>query len=430
MFIKDLLIKDPLIKDTLTQSSLQTNSQPDPRTDLDYDVVIVGGGIVGGTLACGLKNTGLKVLIVEPQLKAIAASRRQAYALTLQTGRILSKIGVWDGILPRINTFYQISLSDGDHPGVVEFQPQDLGTEELGYVGEHQVILTAIHRFLEDCDHVHWLCPAQVVQVNYWANCAEVKFDQSGELSTLRTGLVIAADGAKSQLRQAVGIQTRGWNYWQSCIAVTIQAEKPHNKVAFERFWPSGPMGVLPLTGNRCQVVLTAPHAQAQALQQMEEQEFLSLLEYRTGGVFGKLELLGDRYLFPVQLMQSNRYVKPRLALVGDAAHCCHPVGGQGLNMGIRDAGAIAQVLREAHQRGEDLGSLKVLRRYERWRSTENLVILAFTDILDRMFSGDWQPQVTIRRWGLWWLRNVKVLRYLALRIMTGLMGRSPEIAQ
>lgn len=407
------------------RSQTKTQSQRQSQLNLDYDLAIVGGGIVGATLACGLKNSNLRVVLIEPQPKTVATSRRQAYALTLQTGRILQGIGVWDEILPKITTFRQISLSDSDHPSVVHFKPQDLGTEALGYVGEHSVILTAMHDFLDSCENVSWLCPAQVVKVNYQPDFAEIELEAEGKTQTLRTQLVIAADGSRSPLRQAAGISTYGWKYWQSCIAMTIKTEKSHNNVAFERFWPSGPMGVLPLPGNRCQVVWTAPHAEAEALKNLDEEAFLQLLEYRTGGLLGRLELESDRYLFPVQLMQSQRYIQHRLALIGDAAHCCHPVGGQGLNMGVRDAGALAQILRQAAQNHEYIGQMRVLKRYQAWRQKENLLILAFTDFLDRMFSGNWLPKVTIRRWGLWSLGKVKPFRYLALRVMTGLFGRS-----
>ncbi|MGL4378245.1 MAG: FAD-dependent monooxygenase, partial [Microcoleaceae cyanobacterium] len=225
-------------------------------------------------------------------------------------------------------------------------------------------------------------------------------------------------------------IKTSGWKYWQSCIAMTIKTEKPHNEIAYERFWPSGPMGVLPLPGNRCQVVWTAPHAEANSLKEWDEKEFLSLLEYRTGGVLGKLELESDRYVYPVQLMQSDRYVLPRLALIGDAAHCCHPVGGQGLNMGIRDAAAIGEIITKAHEKGEDIGDLKVLEKYENWRQKENLVVLGFTDFLDRLFSNTWLPIVAFRRVCLWSLQNLPPVKFLAIRLMTGLLGGIPKLAQ
>ncbi|HEY9863334.1 MAG TPA: FAD-dependent hydroxylase [Candidatus Obscuribacterales bacterium] len=407
-----------------TQSSVVDSSKP----QIDYDVVIVGGGIVGATLACGLKDSGLKITIIESQKPEVAISKKQAYALTLQTGRILKSIGVWDEIVTKITTFYQISLSDSDYPKVVEFLPKDLGTDELGYVGEHGIILSAMYEFLAQCPNVSWQCPASLKTVNYHPDFVEIEIENQGNLNTFYSKIVVAADGSKSRLREEAGIKTHGWKYWQSCIAMTIKTEKSHQNIAFERFWPSGPMGVLPLPGNRCQVVWTAPHAEAQALKELDETEFLKLLEYRTGGLLGQLELLSDRYVYPVQLMQSDRYIQHRLALVGDAAHCCHPVGGQGLNMGIRDAGALADVLKIATQKGEDIGQKRVLKRYEGWRQRENLIVLGLTDFLDRTFSGDWTPKVSLRRLGLGILTKVQIFRYLALRLMTGLIGRAPKI--
>ena len=420
----------------VNQLSPTTASTQTPT--LDFDIAIVGGGIVGATLASALKDSGLKIAIIETQLPAAAAAKKQAYAITLLSGMILEGIGVWQQILPQITTFEQISLCDGDYPGVVEFHRPDLGNTgklpvpkaALGYVGEHRVMLSALQESLAKNPNFSWVCPAEVVEVKYLTDCAEIEVKQNGETRTIRTKLLVAADGSRSRIRTEANISTRGWKYWQSCVAITIKAEKPHNDIAFERFWPSGPMGVLPLPGNRCQVVWTAPHAEAKALQQMDETEFLTLLEQRTGGLLGRLELESDRFLFPVQLMQSDRYVLPRLALIGDAAHCCHPVGGQGLNMGIRDAGAIGQILQQAHQKGEDIGDLRVLKRYHNWRKKENLIVLGFTDFLDRLFSNTWLPIVAFRRFGLWCLRTIPPVRFLALRLMTGLMGRPPELAK
>ncbi|NEP55477.1 MAG: FAD-dependent hydroxylase [Symploca sp. SIO2G7] len=398
------------------------------QQNFDYDLAIVGGSIVGVTLACALKNSGLTVALIESQPQSVAVARRQAYALSILSERIFTGIGVWDKILPQITDFRQIRLSDADHNGIVQFQPTDLGTEALGYVGEHRPILSSLQEFLADCPHVSWLCPAEVLEVEYQASGAKIQLKADGVLTQLRTRLVVAADGARSRLRTAAGIGTHGWKYWQSCVTARIKPEKSHNNTAFERFWPSGPMGVLPLPDNRCQVVWTAPHAEAKALRDLDQKEFLELLEYRTGGLLGRLELEGDRLLFPVQLMQSDRYTQLRLALIGDAAHCCHPVGGQGLNMGIRDAAALAQVLQEAHRKGEDIGTTAVLNRYERWRKRENLVILAFTDTLDRIFSNNWLPVVGIRRLGLWMLRRIRPIKIYALRLMTGLKGRPPKL--
>ncbi len=410
-----------------TSSTLPT---PAPQLGFDCDLAIVGGGIVGSTLACALKNSGLSVVLIEAKPPSVEAVKPQAYNLSLLSGRIFEGIGIWHKILPQITTYRQIRLSDADRASIVQFQPTDLGTDALGYIGEHRHLLTSLQEFLADCPNVSWLCPAEVVDVDYQASGVEIKVKVGSEYRQLRSRLVVAADGARSHIRTAAGIGTKGWQYWQSCVTVRIKTEKPHNNTAFERFWPSGPMGVLPLSGNRCQVVWTAPHAEAKALKELDEAEFLTLLEHRTGGLLGRLELESQRFVFPVQLMQSDRYTQSGLALIGDAAHCCHPVGGQGLNMGIRDAAALAQVLQDAALRGEDIGDVQVLRRYERWRKLENWIILGFTDFLDRMFSNNWFPIVATRRLGLWMLQTIHPFKSLAIRLMTGLLGRSPQLAQ
>ena len=400
------------------------------RKSLNCDLVIVGGGIVGATLASALKNSGIKVIIIEAKPLEVAAARRQAYAFSLLSGRIYSGIGVWHKIFPKIAKFSHIRLSDGNYPQVVQFETKDIDNEYLGYVAEHNVVLTALQEFTADCDNISWLCPAEVTEVKYQDSVATVKVKVDGEERIITTQLVVGADGAKSRIRNWAGIKTRGWKYWQSCVAFTIKHTAPQNNIAFERFWSTGPMGVLPLPGNRCQIVWTNPHAQAKALQELDEPEFIKKLEHYTGGLLGKLELASDRNLFPVQLMQCDRYIQSRLALIGDAAHCCHPVGGQGLNLGIRDAASLAQILQAAYHQGEDLGSLNVLKRYQSWRKQENLAILGFTDFLDRIFSNNWLPIVIIRRLGLLLLQYIKPLKIFALKLMTGLKGKTPQLAR
>jgi 2-octaprenyl-6-methoxyphenol hydroxylase len=402
----------------------------DLRPNEPYDVMIVGGGIVGTTLAVALQKTGARIAIIEERPLAMVADRRQAYALSIMSGRILAGLGVWDKVFPHVGKFNQIRLSDADCPIFVPFVVNELKTDYLGYVGEHKVVLTALQECTRDRPHLHWLCPAQVLQVEYGQENATVTVEMNGETYPLTTKLVIGADGARSSIRQEARIKTKGWKYWQSCVVFTIEHQLECNETAFERFWPTGPMGILPLPGNRCQIVWTNPHAQAKVLQDMEESQFIAKLEVYTGGLLGKLQLVSDRDLFPVQLMQSDTYIKLRLALVGDAAHCCHPVGGQGLNLGIRDAAALAQVLTEALENGEDIGSIEVLKRYESWRKGENLAILGVTDFLDRFFSTNWLPIIWTRRCGLWTMRHFPPLKLLALQVMTGLRGRIPALAR
>lgn len=410
------------------QTGLQTHLCD--RLSVDYDLAIVGGGIVGLTLASALKQAGLKIALIEAQPRTAGLERRRAYHITLTSSKIFAGLGLWAQILPQITTFRQIHLADADYPAAVQFQPQDLGTEALGYVAEHRVLLQALQESLEDAEQVSWLSPAEVLSADYQPDCVTLTVSMQGKVQSIKTRLLVAADGTRSPMRQQAGIGTHGWQYWQSCITAVIQPEKPHGNIAREHFWESGPFATLPLPDNRCQIVLTAPHAEAKAFMNLSDAEFLAELDRRYDGQLGHLTLVSDRLLFPVQLMHSDRYTLPRLALIGDAAHCCHPVGGQGLNMGIRDAAALAQVLQRAHQNGEDIGTLRVLKRYERWRWLENLTILGFTDLLDRCFSTNWAPLRLSRRLGLRVMRATRPLKWLALRLMTGSSGRLPDLAK
>jgi 2-octaprenyl-6-methoxyphenol hydroxylase len=399
---------------------------------LDYDLAIVGGGIIGNTLAVALQNSGLRVVSIESQAQSESISKSRAYVLSMLSGQIFDGLGIWKHVLPQVTQFSQIQISDADYAGVVKMYPQDLGKDTLGYAASHEVLLTALQEKLATAENITVMCPAQVVGVDYSDAGASMTIYTPGNPTptTIRASLVIAADGAKSSLRSDAGIETSGWNYWQSCVTATIKTEKPHQNVAYERFWYAGPIGVLPLADGRCQVVWTVPHEQAEALRDLPVSDFLKELEHCTGGLLGKLELDSQRWLFPVKLMQSKQYIAPRLALIGDAAHCCHPVAGQGMNLGIRDAVALAEVLIAAHQAGEDIGSKSVLKRYAQWRKPENWVILAFTDFLDRVFSTDILPIVIIRRIGLFLLDRIPAFKYLALRLMTGLAGKIPQVAR
>ncbi len=405
-------------------------SIPTDKRGFDYDLVIVGGGITGLTLAAALKDSGLSVLLIEAKVASAAVAKGQAYAVHMLSALIYQGIGVWDKMLPQIAKYRQVRLSDGDYSQVVEFTTSDLGTPELGYVAEHQALLEPLQEFVQDCRHVTYLCPAEVVKTDYQTEMVAVDIKIAGEIRTIRSKLLVAADGSRSPIRQAAGIKTLGWKYWQSCIVAFVKPEKPHNDTAYEKFWTSGPFAILPLPGNRCRIVWTAPHEEAKALCALDDEQFLAELSRRYGDHMGKLELLGDRFIFPVQLMQSDRYVLPRLALIGDAAHNCHPVGGQGLNLGIRDAAALAQVLESATLAAEDIGKIQVLKRYERWRQLENLTILGFTDLLDRVFSNNFLPILLARRLGLWIMRRLPALKVFTLKLMIGLKGQTPELAK
>lgn len=408
------------------------NEEKSPITNVSvsekYDLVIVGGGIVGTTLAVALKNTGLKIAIIESQTLVMTKNRKQAYALSILSGKIFHSLGVWQDIFPHIGKFKHIRLSDAFFPWIVKFKTEDLHTDYLGYVGEHSYILSALQNVSLQSSDITYYEETQVIGIEKQDSQNIVKIRHQNQDINLHTKLIIGADGAKSYVRQQANIKTRGWKYWQSCVAFTIKHSAKSNDTAFERFWETGPMGILPLPDNRCQIVWSAPHAIAKELQSLPVSEFISRLQHYTEGHFGTFELVSDRNLFPVQLMQSETYVKPRLALIGDAAHCCHPVGGQGLNLGIRDAVALAEVLTQAVKDNKDIGDLEVLNQYNHWRKRENLAILGFTDFLDRFFSSNLFPIIAIRRCGLLMMRHIQPLKLFALKLMTGLKGRKPLI--
>ncbi len=408
-------------------AALSDTSATTPR--YDYDLVIVGGGLVGTTLACALQDSGLRVALVEAKSESAAVARGQAYHVNLAASRIFQDIGVWERMRPEVNPIEQIHLSDADYPGILRFGVKDLNTEVLGYVAEHRVLLESLQEQLRQCPEVTHLCPAELVQATYHPHGVALELKQANTSQQVWTKLLVAADGARSPIRQQAGIPTRGWQYWQACVVAFIKPEKSHQNIAYERFQTAGPFAILPLPGNLCRIVWTAPKAEAEMIATLDREEFLQELQKRYGNQMGNLELVGDRSVFYVQLMHSTRYVQSRLALMGDAAHCCHPVGGQGVNMGFRDAAALAEVLRTAHQQGEDIGNLAVLRRYERWRKFENLTILGFTDFLVRTFSNTVLPLVILRRFGLRIMQWVQPIKTTALRLMTGLLGRAPKLS-
>lgn len=408
-----------------------TNSIP---TTYHCDVAIVGGGIVGHTLALALQKSGLEVVLLEAEAESIAVAKGRAYVFSVLSAQLFEQLGVWAEVLPQVSQFSQIQISDADSPAVAKLFPADLGSESLGYAVGHQTMLVALQRQLQGSQNFTYLCPARVARSTQTAEDAELFVDLppttegNKSMAVVKARLTVGADGSKSPLRSAAGIPTKGWAYWQSCVTATIATSEDHQNIAYERFWYDGPMGVLPLADGRVQIVWTAPHEQAQELLELPVADFIDRLEVATGGLLGKLTLDSQRFLFPVRLMQSDRYVQSRLALVGDAAHCCHPVAGQGMNLGIRDAAALAEVLTSAVAAGEDIGSLAVLQRYQRWRQLENWAILAFTDFLDRVFSNRWWPIVVVRRLGLRALQRSYWLRHFSLRLMTGQAGRIPNL--
>lgn len=414
-----------------TRDSTPDLTDTTPSDAVEYDVVIVGGGIVGNVAACALGQAGLKVAIVEAEARSMASDRGQAYSINLLSVQVFEDLGLWHRIRPNVETYRSVHLSDGDYGKVVQFSPQDIGRETIGYVAEHRVLLEALNYGLNALPNVNRICPATVLETVKTGDRTIVNLaptNSQASAQTLSTKLVVAADGSRSPLRQAANISTFGWQYWQSCIVAFIQPEYPHNQTAYERFQPDGPFAILPLPNGLCRIVWTAPRAVADRMLTLNPDDFMTELRSRYGDHMGKLTLVGKPSVFPVRLLHSTRYVKPGLALIGDAAHCCHPVGGQGINLGIRDAAALVNVMQNALARDEDFATLSVLKQYERWRMWENLVVLGLTDTLTRVFSNKIYPIVIVRRLSLLILKDITPIRSLVLKHMQGLTGKAPRI--
>lgn len=397
-----------------------------------YDVVVVGGGIVGLLFACGLRGSNLRVAVIEAQTAEAAANRQRAYAFSPVSAKILAGLGLWDEVGPQLTHFSRVKLSDADYDKAITFRPEDGNSDAVYYSAQHFVLMAALQSAVKAAPNVDYWCESKVMETFEGKASArtELAISHGDTHMQFCTGLVVGADGARSVVRDQAEIETFGWKYWQSCITAVLEPEYSHENTAYEKFWPSGPFAILPLPDNRCQIVWTAPHEEAKALLALPKEQFLAELTARYGDEMGGLKLLNEPMMFPVQLMQSKAYVRPGIALIGDAAHCCHPVGGQGLNMGIRDAIALAEVISDAAANGEDLDSLAVLKRYERWRRTENWFTLSLTDFLNRSFSNRFLPLLLSRRAGIWVLDSVVPLKRLILRLMTGFFGRLPVSAK
>ncbi|MGB3300477.1 MAG: FAD-dependent hydroxylase [Phormidesmis sp.] len=407
----------------LSSRPLHRLSQPQLKT---YDVTIVGGGVVGLSCACALKDSGLRIAVIEAQTAQAAAGRQRAYAFSPVSAKILDGLGLWDIVGPQLTHFQQVNLSDADYTKALTFRPEDGRGDAVYYSAEHTVLMAALQSVVIAAPSIDYWCESEVLSIEPTVESRRLSVACGQQQYLFQTQLLVGADGARSLVRQLANIKTLGWKYWQSCITAVLEPEHSHRNTAYEKFWPSGPFAILPLPHNRCQIVWTAPHAEAKALLALPKEQFLTELQSRYGNDMGRLKLVNEPMMFPVQLMQSREYVRPGIALIGDAAHCCHPVGGQGLNMGIRDAVALAEVIQQAAQQGEDFSSLKVLKRYQRWRKTENWFTLSLTDFLNRSFSNQFMPLLIARRAGIWVLDSISPLKRLILQLMTGFFGKLP----
>jgi 2-octaprenyl-6-methoxyphenol hydroxylase len=394
----------------------------------DAEVLIVGGGLVGGTLACALGQVGIATVIVESApLPALLDDRYdgRASAIALTSRRLFEAIGVWEGIADVAEPMLDIRVSDGNSPLFLHYDHRLVGDQPFGHMVENQALRRALVTRMGALAAVRLLAPAKVGRLDRDGASVRAELADGRRISAR---LAVAADGRSSRTREDAGIRTTTWNYRQIGIVCTVAHQQPHRNVAHEHFLPAGPFAILPLRGNRASIVWTERADLAPAILALDDAGFAAELRLRFGDFLGEVQVIGPRWSYPLSLQFAETAVGQRLALVGDAYHGMHPIAGQGFNMGLRDVAALAEVVTDAARQGGDVGTAPVLARYERWRRFDNHLMLAMTDALNRLFSNDNAVVRLARDVGLAAVGRIRPLKRLLMRHAMGDVGDLPRL--
>ncbi|RZJ05615.1 MAG: FAD-dependent oxidoreductase [Brevundimonas sp.] len=405
-----------------------------------HDVIIAGAGMAGATFALAAAQGGLKVVLVDPQpfsLQLVPTFDGRSTAIAFSTFRMLDALGVGAALRPHASRMDRILVTDGRRPGAasrpagpafLRFDADEIGDrtdgEPLGYMVENRRIRTALAEAVT----------AAGIEVRAPAAVAKVEAGPGRTVVTLADGarleapLVVGAEGRGSLVRQSAGIETVGWGYGQSGLVATVSLGRDHGNVAHEYFLPAGPFAILPLTEQRASLVWTETTRRADALKACSDAAFQSHLMRRFGDFLEDVTVVGPRFVYPLSLQLAEALTGPRAALIGDAAHAVHPVAGQGLNMGLKDAAALAEVLVEAMRLGEDIGSETVLDRYARWRRFDNTALAAGFDGFVRLFSNDAPPVRLARGLGIAAVNRIAPLRRAFMHEAGGATGDLPRL--
>jgi len=390
------------------------------------DVIILGGGLVGLTLAVALDRHGLSSIVVDPadpEKTAAPAFDGRATAVASASYRMLDAIGVAARLEGEGCPIRTIRVSDGLEPGGIVFDAQD-DDDPLGIMFENRRLRAALRESAEAAERVSLLMPARAAEIVREEAGVRVALDDGRALAA---PLLVGAEGRSSPTREAANIPVARWAYDHSAIVVTVSHERDHENVAYEIFYPSGPFAVLPmLPGNRSAIVWSVAAADAAAIIDLPERAMAAEIEKRMGGFLGKIELAGPRWTYPLGFHHAATMTARRLALAGDAAHGIHPIAGQGLNLGFRDAAALAQVLVEGARLGLDLGDPQLLSRYERWRSLDTFMVAAATDGLTRLYGLPGRTASAARRFGMGLVQRVGPLKAQFMAEARGESGDLP----
>jgi len=392
------------------------------------DIAIVGGGLNGLTAAVALGGAGFAVALIDrldPQATLDAGFDGRVSSIAWSSKVMLETLGVWQGVAGEAEPILEIRVSDGDAPLFLHYDHQDVGDHPLGYIAENRVLRRALIERVGRLRTVTVMAPHRVAGLERGRDAAVLELDGGGRV---RADLVIACDGSTSALRDMAGIRHVSHSYRQTGIVTTVDHERPHRGIAHERFLAAGPFAILPLPGNRSSLVWTERDDVATRIMGLDDAAFLEEMVWRFGDFLGAIEPVGPRWSYPLRLVLAERYTDRRLALVGDAAHLIHPIAGQGYNLGLRDTAALAEVLSDMRRLGLEPGRDDALARYARWRRVDNMMLVAATDSLNRLFSNDLAPVRLARDLGLAAVDRLPPLKRLFMRHAMGTLGHLPRL--
>lgn len=401
--------------------------------DSHADVIVVGGGLNGSLLALALASAGLSSIVIEPRSAEGRAAEDfdgRAYALALASRRMLAALGLWDALGPLAQPILEVKASDG-HPGegaaplFLHFHHGELEEGPMGHMIEDRHLRRALLSAMTAEARITQITGNEVVAQDIGPAAATVRLADGRQLSG---ALVVGCDGRDSPTARRAGIDRVGWDYGQTALVCAVGHERPHGGIAHQFFMPAGPLAILPLPGNRSSIVWTEARATAEAIAELGDTAFLELLRPRFGDFLGALTLEGARFSYPLGLSVAVRFSGHRLALVGDAAHGIHPIAGQGLNLGLRDVAALAEVLTDARRRGEEIGAVDVLARYQTWRRFDSVSMALATDVVNRAFSNDNTALRLLRDLGMGAVSAMPGLRRRFMREAAGLTGELPRL--